>query len=151
MLRAFTHAAQELPTGGTVSEVIVTLNTVGQLTYPHNEQLTERLDTLAETLRDSARDQVDEGLVKLCNEVAAFCHLSAATVEIFDQDLDETILQRLCSGPYGVLETVARARRDLAVEPLLSWAFITEVRQKVMELSTARPPHPNDSADLGSL
>jgi hypothetical protein len=36
---------RKLPAVGSVSKVIVTLNTVGQLTYPHNEQLAERLDS----------------------------------------------------------------------------------------------------------
>ncbi|GAB3890371.1 hypothetical protein GCM10029964_061780 [Kibdelosporangium lantanae] len=130
-LRAFSYAAQQQPTSAAASDLIVTINTVGKLSHPRIDQLLSRLDDLASTLRNDcnvAEDGTPE-LKKLRNEAASFCYLSAAIVELFDNRLGEDTLNRLCTGTRPLIDTLAEARRALAVEPLLTWSMVTEMRQ----------------------
>lgn len=131
-LSAFTHAAGQLAASAAVSEVIVTLNTVGALTHADTADLRQRLDLLATTLRDQADACDSDDLIRLCHEAAAYGTLCAALLEIFNEQLDEETLQQLRTGPRAALDTLAEARRALAVEPLLTWSLVTDVRKQVV-------------------
>jgi hypothetical protein len=130
-LRAFSHAAQQLPPHQAVSDLIVTLNTVGQLTRSTTDFLPTRLNELAVALRTLDDTLAGPELAKLHHEAASFCYLSATLAELFSDDLDESTLTRICqpaSDPQ--LDVLAAARRALAVEPLLSWSMIDTFRKQ---------------------
>lgn len=143
-LSAFTHAASQLPSSAAVAEVIVALNTVAALTDPRTADLQRRLDLFATTLHEQADTCHDDDLARVCHEAAAYATLSAAIVEIFNEALTETTLQRLSTGPDSALATLAKARRALAVEPRLTWSLVTQVRQQLGGIQTgmSAPPKP---------
>ncbi|SFQ53571.1 hypothetical protein SAMN05421854_114155 [Amycolatopsis rubida] len=130
-LRAFTFTVHQHPPGELASQVIVTLNTVGDLTHPDDNDLIERLDALAAALCARTEAADDAELVRTCREAAGFCHLCAAILEIFDDDLDEATLDALSA---EALPTLAEARRALAVEPLLTWSLVNTIREQRAQL-----------------
>ncbi|MEU3273535.1 hypothetical protein ABZ639_22075 [Saccharomonospora sp. NPDC006951] len=130
-LRAFTFTVRNRPPGELASEIIVVLNTVGGLARPCEHNLVARLDELAEAMRKKGVRGEDAELTRICHETAGFCNLTAAILEIFDDDLDEETLKVLSA---ETLTTLADARRALAVEPLLTWSMVTSVRERRAQL-----------------
>ncbi|WP_406640250.1 hypothetical protein [Amycolatopsis sp. WGS_07] len=117
-----------------MSELIVALNTVGDLTVSgiSTATLETRLHRLAAAVR-AAVDEVEQvnDVTRLHHEVASYCYLSATVVELFSADLDEQTLRHLGEPEHQPrLESLATARRALALEPLLSWSLITTFRKQ---------------------
>ncbi|MGW7538757.1 hypothetical protein [Amycolatopsis sp. NPDC054798] len=125
-LRAFTFTVHQQPPGESASDIIVTLNTVGELVRPSQHDLVPRLDLLAGALRKHAEADDGAALIRICREAAGFCHLCAAVLEIFDDGLDEGTLHALTA---EALPRLAEARRALAVEPLLTWSVVSDIRR----------------------
>lgn len=125
-LRAFSFTVQQHPACDSVSNIIVTLNTVGKLTRPRERGLIPRLDALAKALQGETALTEEPDLTRICHEAAGFCLLSATILEIFDEDLTESALHFLSA---DALPRLAEARRALAVEPLLTASLVDEIRQ----------------------